>query len=94
MTRWTFEDLASASRESGIENPKRCRYLALSLFGVYVALDEDETLWWAPMNSDGGPELHRGSIDWGEVTAPEPKLLEFVNEVWGTTFKMVGFAGR
>jgi hypothetical protein len=90
---WSLEDLQSASREI-FDEPKKCQYSTLEVWGIYVACDENETLWWVAMDLDGNPDMYKGSIDWGEMTAPDEELLEVLTRDFGIDFDINTFAGR
>lgn len=89
-----------------LENDKELRELLeyltqnavpLEDFGAYVAISKDGILFDCPMLADGSPEMgdnYPECYAFGEVTAPDPELLEAVNTKFGTSYSMKQFAGR
>jgi len=86
---------------------ERCPYdkiandlcVGIEEYGTFFYIDttqEHPILMSAPMDEQGKPDWDmNGEINWSEVTAPESQeMLDRINRIFNTKFKMDEFAGR
>ena len=73
----------------------KTKVIVLESVGSYFQVT-DGVLEYSPMDDTGMPDWDMdGSISWYEVTAPESQeMIDGINRVFGTNYKLAEFAGR